>query len=107
MATHAEIGDAYKEPEDGALFVRFLGACILKAGAILTEDEQTANHANRVIWANGMMSLDQASVYARVRAVKNYALATNADVQFSPANVTDGSIETAVEAALAIFANGN
>jgi hypothetical protein len=107
MATHADIGNAYAEPDDGALFRRFLGACCLKAGAILTEAANTPNHANRLVWARAVMSQDAASVYARVHAACRYALATNADVQFSPANVTDASISQAVEDALAVLANGS
>src|SRR5262245_28462591 len=107
MATHAEIGAAYNEPETGALFVRFTGACVKAAGAILTENVNTPNHANRLIWANGILSRDQSSVYTRVRAVKNHALGTNAAVQFSPTNVVDSDIDTAVQNALAVLANGN
>lgn len=97
MATHANIGNAYREPDDGALFVRFIGACLNAAGAIITEDPGTANHAARLSWARGILSTDQQSVYSRVRAAKNYALAVNADVRYDPANVTDASIDGAVQ----------
>lgn len=107
MAAHADIGNAYAEPDDGALFRRFLGACVIKAGAIMTEPSNTANHANRVIWARGVLSDDQAAVYARARAMKNYALATNADVQYNPSAVLDSSISQAIEDGLAVLAAGS
>jgi len=107
MATHAALGNAYAEPDDGALFRRVLGACLLKAGVILSEDPQTANHANRLIWANAILSQDQQAVFRRAREMKNYALATNADVQFDPANVTDADLTGAVEDGLAVLANGS
>jgi hypothetical protein len=107
MATHTDLGNAYSEPENGALFVKFIGACLLKAAAIRTESGATTNHANRLVWANAILSSDQTAVYARVRASKNYALATDANVQFSPTNVTDGDISAAVENGLAVLANGS
>lgn len=107
MATLTDLGNAYSEPDNGALMVKFIGGCLLKAAAIRTENANTPNHANRVIWANAVLSQDQTAVFARVRASKNYALATDANVQFSPANVTDSDIQTAIENGLAVLANGS
>jgi hypothetical protein len=101
MATHADIGNAFAEPEDGALQRRFLGACLVKAGAIVGEDPQTANHAARLSWAMNILSQDYSFVTSKVRLVKNYALSTNADVQFDPTNVLDASITQAIEDAIA------
>jgi len=107
MATLAEIGNAYAEPSDGALFRRFLGQCIESAGTIMAESVETPNHANRLIWANAILSDDQEAVYRRVRQMKNYALATNADVRYSPENCLDSAIASAVAAGLEVFATGN
>lgn len=107
MATHADIGNAYREPDDGALFVRFIGACLGAAGAIVSEDVGTADHAARLSWALGVLSDDQAAVYTRVRAVKNHALAVDPNVRYSPTNVADADIDAAVQNALAAILPGS
>jgi hypothetical protein len=107
MATHTEIGNAYAEPDDGAVFRKFLGACIKAAGGIMAEAGNTPNHNNRVVWARGVLSGDQQAVYSRVRAVKNYALATDPNVQFNPAAVTDADVDSAVQTAINVLATGS
>jgi hypothetical protein len=86
---------------------RVIGACLKEATAILVEATNTANHANRVIWANQVISNPEPKADQMMAQV-----ATNATVltSYNPltANegVTDGDLEFIVGSAVNTYATG-
>lgn len=88
-----DIGNAWQSDENGDVFKRFLGACLVAAASIVNEDPGTANHERRMAWARGVLSNDAESVRLRVRAHVRRAAATNTTFQGNPAGVTDNDIQ--------------
>jgi hypothetical protein len=101
------IADAWGSDETSVVFKRFLAACLVAASNVLNEAGNTPNHANRLIWANAMLSNDPASVNARVRQHVRHAAATNATFQADPVNIDDGSVQFIVNSQIDLFATGS
>jgi hypothetical protein len=101
MATYAELNDL--AGADAGLRQRVRVACIVAAHAIAGEIDTTPNHANRLKWASSVMANPEAE---SVRMLW-FALAANkaADVATIQA-VTDAQIQTAVDGAVDLFAQG-
>lgn len=100
MASYAELLSA---SENGPLFNKIRVACFVAAETVRTEADTTANHANRLIWAKGVfMSPDQ-----EARRMLWAVLAQNKSVTL--ANIlasTDAQVQSAVDAAVDVFATG-
>jgi len=92
---------------DGTLLERFVGACLKAAYAVTNESPATANHANRVIWANVILAGDEATVEAKARQHLRHAICANATLQMAGDAVTDGDIEyIVITEQLNLFATG-
>jgi hypothetical protein len=92
---------------DGSLLERFVGACLKAAYAVTNESAQTANHANRLTWANAVLLGDEAAVEAKARQHLRYAISANATLQTAGDAVTDGDIEyIVITEQLNLFATG-
>lgn len=100
MATLSELWTLLEDP---ALKEKVSAACLVAAEAIRTEDDQTANHTNRLKWAKGVMTDPVKAGDDMLKAV----LAANAGASLaSITGATDATIQTAVDAAVNIFADG-
>lgn len=101
MATYTEIAGILNDP---ILADKVKAACLVAAKTIQDEGTGTTNHANRLKWAKAVY-LDPATWGVRVlRAV----LAANASATLAQINAaTDSSIQTAVNAAVDVFADGS
>lgn len=91
MATLADIGNFW-QTRSGAMFQRFLGACLKSAYDILNESAETENHAARLAWANVVLAGTEAEVEAKAHAHMRYAIASNASLQASLDSATDNDI---------------
>lgn len=71
---------------------RFEAACYVAAFTIINEATNTANHANRLVWANEVATMP---TYLKATAAKckHMALATNASLQTNGVAATDSDIE--------------
>jgi hypothetical protein len=97
MATYTEIVNAAK---DEALRQRVAVACVVAANGIFAEDAQTANHAGRLVWAKKVYESPESEASRVLWSV----LAQNKDATVEQiAAVTDASLQTAVDAAVAAF----
>jgi hypothetical protein len=83
MATIQEIGTQWGQLVS-PVREAFLGACLVAAYQIVNEAPETENHANRLAWAQVILSGDDAAVLAKVLAMVRYALASNATFQADP-----------------------
>lgn len=101
MATYAEI---YSLRSNDALRTRVGVACMVAAEAIRTEDGGTANHANRLKWAKRVFEQPEDESVRMLWAVliQNIS-ATVAQIT----SATDGTIQTAVNNAVNVFADGS
>ena len=100
MATYAEIRSLFNHDSLRNLIEV---AVIVAAEKIRTEDAGTANHANRLVWAKSVFESPTGAATRMLMAL----LATNRAltvVQITGA--TDASIQTAVDAAVNVFADG-
>ena len=100
MATYVELRHLFS---DGALANRIEVACIVAAEAIRSESDATANHANRLKWAQNTFNSPKDAANKMVMAV----LAANKDatvVQITGA--TDVTLQAAVNTAVNLFADG-
>lgn len=102
-----DIGNAWQASDDTDLFKKFLGSCLKSAAYILAEAPETENHANRLVWANGMLAQDDAAVKARVRQIIRWGAATNTTMQADPGALSDNDIDFIVASGLDTFANGS
>jgi hypothetical protein len=91
--------------EGGLLKAKFIGACLKSAYYITIEDSGTANHANRLTWANSILSGTKEAVEAAVLKHIRYAVAGNATLQAAGDDVTDNDVEYIVAAQLDTIAN--
>jgi len=100
MATYAELRTA---SEDSALRLKVQVACIVAAEGIRTEAETVPNNANRLKWAKAVFENPAAYAERMLWAVlaQNKA-ATLAQIT----GATDASVQTAVGAAVDVFATG-
>lgn len=100
MATYAELLTA---SENSTLNQKIRVACIIAAEAIRTENNATANHANRLIWAKAVFANPVAEAQRMLWAV----LAQNKDATLAAiTGATDAAVQTAVNAAVDVFATG-
>lgn len=100
MATYAELLQA---SENQTLNARIRVACIIAAEAIRTENVGTTNHANRVKWAKAVFANPLQEAQRMVWAV----LAQNASATLSQiTGASDSTVQTAVNAAVDVFADG-
>ena len=100
MATYTELRSLFGH---GDLRNKIEVACIVAAEAIRTEPIETVNHANRILWAK--------SAFANPGGIRDQMLmallAANKDADVSTITVaTDAVIQTKVDAAVDIFADG-
>lgn len=100
MATYAELLTASENPTlNGKIRV----ACIIAAEAVRVESGATANHANRLIWAKAVfanpLQESQRMLWAVLAANQGATLA-----QITGAS--DSTVQTAVNAAIDVFATG-
>lgn len=101
MATYDELLLA---AENGTLRNRIRVACVVAAEAIRTELTSVTNHANRLVWAKAVFANPQYEAERMLWAV----LAQNRTAtlaQITGAN--DATIQTAVNAAVDVFATGS
>lgn len=100
MATYAELFDLRA---DSALRNRIAVACVVAAEAIRSEDAATANHANRLLWAKAVFANPVGEAERMLWAVlaANKALS---EAQIKGAS--DAAVQTAVNAAVNVFATG-
>lgn len=103
MATLSAIGNFW-ETRAGQQYERWLGACLKSAYDVLNEDVGTTNHADRLVWANVILSGDDAATRAKVQAMMKYAIASNATIQADPDGASDNDILFVVASQLDILA---
>lgn len=92
--------------QSGLLKAKFLGACLKAAYDILNEDAGTANHANRLTWANAVLNGTVAEVEAKAMQHLRYAIASNATLQSAGDAATDNDVQFIVNSQLNTFATG-
>lgn len=100
MATYSELVQA---SNNAALGEKINVACFIAAEKIRVEAPATTNHTNRMVWAKSVYSNPGQAGRMMVWAV----LAQNAAatlVQITGAS--DATVQTAVDAAVDVFANG-
>ena len=100
MATYTEL---YGLLSNSTLRNRIAVACVIAAEAIRTEDGGTVNHANRLTWAKAVF-VDPASEASRMMMAVLAANNTLTTVQVLAAS--DAVLQTAVNAAVNVFATG-
>jgi len=101
MATYDELLPLLSNSE---LRNRVKVACVIAADTVRGEDAGTANHANRLIWAKRTFTNPAAASREMLTAL----IAGNKDA--SVANITgasDAAIQTKVDAAVDVFADGS
>lgn len=101
MATYDELRGLFTH---GPLRNKVEVACIIAAEAVRTEDVGVANHVNRLVWAK--------RVFENPGAVRDHMLmallATNKDLAVAAiTDATDAAIQTQVDAAIDVFADGS
>lgn len=101
MATLAEIWTLLEDP---TLKEKVSAACLIAAEAIRVEDSGTANHANRVKWAKAVL---KDPVSAGDDMLKAVLAANNSATLGQITGASDATIQSAVSAAVNIFADGN
>lgn len=101
MATYTEIKSLFNEP---VLRDKVEVACIIASKAIKDESDQTNNHANRLKWARKAFSNPTSAAEAMVKVLlaENSSL-TVAQIQ----GASDSAIQTAVNNAINVFADGS
>lgn len=101
MATYTELYDLMN---DTGLRNRVATACLVSAEAIRTEAANVTNHANRLLWAKAAFNGPTAEATRMLPAI----LATNkAQTVAQITGATDAALQTAVNAAVDIFATGS
>jgi hypothetical protein len=97
MATYIELVAA---AQDLTLRQRVALACVVAANGIFAEDVATTDHAKRIVWAKRVYESPESEASRALWSV----LAQNKDATATQiANVTDASLQTAVDAAVAAF----
>lgn len=100
MATYDELLLA---AEDAGLNKKIRVACIIAAEAIRTEVVGATNHANRMLWAKAVFQNPPAEATRMVWAV----LAQNRTATLAAiVGASDATVQTAVSAAVDVFAIG-
>ena len=101
MATLAELWTLLEDP---ALKEKVAAACLIAAETIRTEDAGTANHANRLKWSKKVF---ENPVQAGDDVLKAVLAANNGSALAAITGAADNVIQTAVDAAVDIFADGS
>ena len=101
MATYNELRQLYSHSD---LTNRIEVAVIVAAEKIRTEASDTANHANRLIWAKGTFSSTRRAAEQMLMAL---LAANRASTTAALIAVTDADLQVAVDAAVNIFADGS
>ena len=103
MATYTELRQLYAH---GDLLNRIEVACIVAAEKIRAEDVTTENHVNRITWAKATFggSRRVAELMLMSLLAANRALSVE---QITGVNVTDEVLQTAVDGAVNLFADGS
>jgi len=92
--------------QSGLLKAKFLAACLKASYAIVNEDGGTANHVNRLAWANSVLNGTVAEVEALAFQHLRYAIASNATLQSAGDAATDNDVEFIVNSQINTFATG-
>jgi len=101
MATYVDLRHLFS---DAALANRIEVACIVAAETIRGESDQTANHANRLLWAQRAFNAPKDAANKMVMAV----LAANKSATVAQiTGATDATLQAAVDAAVNLFADGS
>lgn len=101
MATYAELRQLFN---DNDLRNKIEVACIVAAEAIRVEAEGTTNHANRLVWAKAVFTSPRAASEQMQMAL----LASNKDATVATIlSVSDAALQTLVDAAVDMFADGS
>lgn len=100
MATYDELRTAEEDP----VFTRRVRtACLVAADIIRLEATSVGNHANRLLWAKGVYKDPDSAAPGMIREV----LAANRSATLAQIiGASDATIQTAVNAAVDIFATG-
>lgn len=105
MATLAEINDV--AAGGNALADKVKGAMLVAAQAIITEDTQTANHANRLKWAKRVFADVNGNADDVLKAVTVWANAVDTDITPAEMNaLSDSTVVSYVAAVINVFADG-
>lgn len=100
MATYTEL---FGLRANDSLRNKIIVACIIAAEAIRNEAAETANHANRLVWAAAVFASPTSEAERMLWAV----LAQNAAQSVATiTGATDAAIQTAVNGAVNVFATG-
>ena len=101
MATYLELRQLYAH---GELLNRIEVACIIAAEKIRIEDVATENHTNRLLWAKATFGDSRQAAELMLMAL----LATNRTLTIAQiTGVSDEGLQTAVDNAVNIFADGS
>lgn len=101
MATYGEL---YALQHDSDLRNRMAVAVVVAAETVRTENVNTTNHANRLIWAKNALANPQAEAIRMLWG----ALAQNRTLTVAQiTGASDASLQTAVNNAIDLFATGS
>ena len=101
MASYIELRQLFG---DGDLRNRVEVACIVAAETIRVEAVGTDNHANRVIWAKAAFSNPNV---IRERMLMTLLAANKDETVATITGVSDSALQTLVDAAVDVFADGS
>lgn len=101
MATYSEL--LFASVND-TLKQKILVACVIAAETVRTEAGATANHANRLIWAKAVNANPENEAKRMMWPVLAQNQAQTLAVILA---ATDASVQTAVNAAIDVFATGS
>lgn len=87
----------------GSLQARFMAACLVAAKDIVAEDPGTANHAERVAWAEAIQQGGEDTLTSSALEILRFAAASNATLQSAGEAATDNDIQFIVNTELARF----
>lgn len=100
MASYTELRELFG---DATMKNKVAVACVVAAEAIRNEDAGTANHASRLVWAKKAFGnpngVADEMLMALLAAYKDASVATIT-------GATDAAIQTKVDAAVDVFADG-
>lgn len=106
MATLLEIYDVLLSDSSQELRNRVMAQCLISANYILNEDPGTANHANRLAWAQAAL---QSTNTLRAASDKMYTgVCTNPTIQGSGNDASDNDIAYVVASLIdTVYAAGS
>lgn len=100
MATYAELIQA---AQNGTLTDKVRVACVIAATTIMAEAPATSNHANRLLWAKSVFADSDREMRRMLWAVLGI---NNALTLAQITGASDSAVQTAVNQAIDVFANG-